>query len=270
VDFFAPSFRGMVHVLSRELEVSEEILIESFREVYNKKGSLEYSFTIQELDIIKRYPEEEIERIVELGQKVFSRVRKKNLVPYEGVKETLEWLSNQGILIVGVTNAPVHHAKMRLWQLKIDKYFYGLGGWEGNILPHDQFTKEIVKKEKAGSYRTRVEKYWKFSKEELKPNPFAYLNIISQLKISHKKTYVIGDSLSKDILPAKQVGAIGIWAKYGMEYNQKNFDTLLQITHWDKTKINKVYKEFSVEPNYTVNSFSELKDIIELPQRSLF
>lgn len=270
VDFFAPSFRGMVHVLARVMKVSEEVLIESFRKVYNERGSLEYSFTIQELDIIKNYSETEIEKFVELGQKVFSRVRRKNLKPYEGVKETLEQLYNAGILIVGVTNAPVHHAKMRLWQLKIDKYFFGLGGWEGNTLPHDEFADEIIKKEKSGRYRTRIEKYWQFSNEEMKPNPFAYLNIISKLNVSHKKTYVIGDSMSKDIIPAKEIGAIGIWAKYGMKYSQKNFDTLLKITHWDQSKINDVYKDFSVKPDYVINSFSELTDIIESPQRSLF
>jgi FMN phosphatase YigB (HAD superfamily) len=270
IDFFAPSFRAMVHVLARAMKVSEDVLIESFRDVYTKRGSLEYSFSIQELDIIKNYSEEEILKILELGQKVFSIVRRKNLKPYEGVKETLEQLYQGGVLIVGVTNAPLYHAKMRLMQLKIDRYFYGLGGWEGNIMPQDQYTKEIVNKEKTGKYKTKIGKSWAFSKEEMKPNPFAYLHIISQLMVSHRKTYVLGDSLSKDILPAKKIGAIGIWAKYGTEYDKKNFETLLKITHWDKNKINEVYNDSSVDPDYIINSFSELKNIIELPQRSLF
>jgi len=41
----------MVYVLQRETNLEKETIIESFRRVYTKYGTLEYPFSIQELDI---------------------------------------------------------------------------------------------------------------------------------------------------------------------------------------------------------------------------
>ncbi len=43
VDYFAPSFRGMAKALSREMGVSLDGLFEDFKEVFSRRGSLEYS-----------------------------------------------------------------------------------------------------------------------------------------------------------------------------------------------------------------------------------
>jgi phosphoglycolate phosphatase len=271
VDYFGNSFRGMIHALSREMNLDEDELKAAFKVIYKEAGTLEYSFIIQKLPFIENYSHEEKNKIIDFGKKIFSIVRSKNLFPYTGVKETLKNLSSDGVLIVAVTNAPAYFAEARLKQLYLDHYIYGLAAWENSEIPVDEYTDEIIKKNEDGFYQSKHIKHrWHFSKDELKPNPFAYLRVINDLKLSHKNTYVIGDSIYKDLNPAKEIGATTIWAKYGTNYEEKNFNTLLEMTHWDEKKIKDTYDEKKIIPDFTIDKFDSLLDIVPRNQLKLF
>src|SRR5258708_11041971 len=82
IDYFGPSFRGMVHALSRETKIDEEILNKNFKQVFLKRESLEYGFAVQELEIFQALPPEQVFKLIELAQAVFKRARQKNLKPY--------------------------------------------------------------------------------------------------------------------------------------------------------------------------------------------
>jgi FMN phosphatase YigB (HAD superfamily) len=271
VDFYAPSFRAMVHVLSREMGLGEEAIIDEFRAVYGEKGSLEYSFSVQELPSVRCRGDHEVSRLVMVAKGAFSRVREAHLRPYPGVKETLTWLLREGVVIVGATNAPMQQAEGRLRHLYLDRCFSGLAGWEGHDIPAGIPLMAAIKQRAVeGKYRSHVEVLWPLHQSELKPSPTGYLRIMEQVGASPESTYVVGDSLHKDVRPALQVGATGVWARYGSAFEKKNFDTLLKITHWSSEKVSAVYDEQAVEPTYTIDSFSELQTIIQVPQARLF
>lgn len=271
VDYFGKSYRGMVHAVAREMKISEDEFNAGAKEVYSKVGTLEYSFLIQDLPFISRYSEEEIQNFITLAKRVFSIVRTKNLKPYPGIKETFEYLQASGVIIVAVTNAPIFFGEQRLRQLNLDKYFHGILGWEGIAVPDSQYSQEILKRAKAKYYDSKHIKHrWPEPKENIKPNPIGFLKVISSLFVSHKNTYIIGDSLTKDVLPANEIGATSIWAKYGIEYQEKNLNTLLQMTHWTDQKVKKEYAEQSIIPNHEINAFSELRKIVKGPQLNLF
>jgi FMN phosphatase YigB (HAD superfamily) len=270
MDFFAPSFRGMVHALSREMKIDEETLYEQFKKVFSKTGSVEYSYSIQEIDACKDLSDAEVQKLVNLGRGAFRRVRQRNLVPYEGVIETLKWATDNAIKIIGISNAPLFHVMRRLTNLHIDKYFFGLGAWEGNFMPRNKFATQIEEKVKNNSYRSRVKKSWEFTNDELKPSSAGYKKVISDLNIDISNVYVIGDSLAKDIEPAMDLGAIGIWAKYGLDFQTKNYETILRISPWTDKHQEEAYKQFTKEPDFTVNSFLELKNIITPSQLKIF
>jgi phosphoglycolate phosphatase len=115
--FFAPSLRAMIHVLSRELRVKENQLYEEFKTVFKRHGSLEYAFVVQELDCVRSLELERVRKLVGVARGAFNRVRRKHLAPYPGVRETLEWLHRQDVLVVGITNSPLYRAQHRLFDL---------------------------------------------------------------------------------------------------------------------------------------------------------
>jgi len=63
---------------------------------------------------------------------------------------------------------------------------------------------------------------------------------------------------------AKEIGIIDIWAEYGKKaYSKKNLETIIKITPWKKEDVKKsVGISNDIEPSYTINEFSEIKNII--------
>ena len=271
IDFFAPSYRAMVHALSRELKISSEALNEQFREVFNKHGTLEYSYSVQELEVCNKLDKVEIDRLIHISSVAFSRARKKRLKVYPTVKEGLMWAKNNGIYIVGLTNAPIQKAYNRIRELGLIGLFDGLAGWEGkendNIL---ESKGEIEEVSKVGQRKIKDKKMWALKEDHLKPSTKAYEHLMSELNVLPEEVYVVGDSIEKDLLPASKLHAKCIWAKYGTIMNQKNYETLLKITYWSKQKIETTYSKKSLENMYSIEKFEEIKDIIVPNQQVLF
>lgn len=273
-DFFGPSFRAMVHALSARLEVEEEILLDQFRDVFAKYGTLEYSFSIQELKSVRGLPKEEVDRMVHLGRVAFGQVRRRRLKAYPDVAETLAWIAKAGVRVIGLTNAPLLHAARRLRHLGVISFFSGLAGWEGHDIPEDglEATDSLRAARERGRERLGSKKLQMMPLPlgELKPNRASYERLISRWKLVPEETFVVGDSLGKDLAPAQSLGLKTIWAAYGKEFERKNLDTLLRITHWSAERVATTYDETTFTPDHVIGNFSEVVQYLLLPQQSLF
>jgi FMN phosphatase YigB (HAD superfamily) len=246
-------------------------LIDELRDVFSTKGSLEYSFTVQELPSVRSKPPEEVERLVTLAKKVFGRVRSATLQLYDGVKDTLAWAQQEGIVVVGVTNAPIDHVERRLKSLYLDGLLYGLCGREGHGIPRDfAWTEEIWQKSQSGRYRSRIRHLWPIDEKDLKPSPIPYMTIMAAVRAAPQTTYVVGDSLAKDLAPGVHLGLTTIWAEYGQKIDPKNSDTLFRVTHWGPDQIRTAYGPAVIEPSFRIKSFSEIRRIIKPQQAYLF
>lgn len=269
IDYFAPCFRGMVHALSRGLQVTEDALYEDFRRVFGTYGSIEYPFSVQELSFCKHLSKEEVANLVRVARGAFARVRTKHLEPYPFVQETLANLKEAGVLIVAVSNAPYFHALSRLKSLHLDKYFNGLICWKGYDLPDDSLSRTFIEKHASTREKSRIDKVWKLDKNELKPNIDGYMLAINYFRVALTDTYVVGDSIPKDVSPAENMGAIGIWAKYGEAVEEKNLKTVLRISNWKESKIQSIYVDRHAEPGRVIDKVSDLLDHVVPAQLKL-
>ncbi|MDA4845253.1 HAD family hydrolase [Hoeflea poritis] len=264
--FFAPSFRAMCHALSRELNLPFDDLVSDFRSVYSHHDSLEYAFSIQELNSVKRLSSREVENLVRIGRGAFSKVQKFHLKPYPGVQEGLEFIHKHGHLLFCVTNSPLYLAQKRLFELRLDKYVSGIVAWEG-IGPSEAVNVKYVSGSKRK--RTRIELVATFHKSESKPNPYPYTLALDMLPKDVGQIWAIGDSRNKDLSPASSLGIQTIWAKYGAVFDPQTKDnqTLLQITNWSNEEVAHTYDHQSFQPDFQVESFSEVSQL--LPKRNL-
>src|SRR5712692_4012495 len=129
--FYAPCLRAMIDVLVRELRLPEDQLYEECKAVFSRHQSLEYEFVIQELESVRSIDIGRLRELVRLGRGTFRSVQTTRLRPYPGVVDTLEWLRQQDVLVVGVTNSPVWRAQKRLYDLNLDSWLAGLVAWKG-------------------------------------------------------------------------------------------------------------------------------------------
>jgi len=268
VDFFAPSFRAMVHVLSRLTRLDEEVIIQSFKRVYQAHNTLEYSFSVQELDIWEslQWPKEDIEeKAVKAARGAFRRVRKKHLSLYPGIKETLQWAKSQGLIIIAYTDSPRIQAEMRLKFLRTDNLFNRLHSLQDSNLPEgSDIPEDVINKMRAGKYSSKITIKSQFGPQDVKPSPETLRSLLNEFQLTPPNTYLVGDSIQKDIAGAQEVGIIDIWARYkNYSSKTKNIETILKITPWTKEQIAKS-KEASqvIKPTYIIDSFAEIKEII--------
>ncbi len=133
VAFFAPSFRAMVHALARELTVEEDVLYADFKDVYMRVGTLEFQHAVQNLKLVEGVTPLRLSRLVHIATVAFARARKRNLLPYPGVAETLNHFKTCHTSIIGVTNAPLGRGVGRLKHLGLWRYFDGLVGWSDDV-----------------------------------------------------------------------------------------------------------------------------------------
>jgi FMN phosphatase YigB (HAD superfamily) len=263
VTFFTSSFRGMVEELSKLLGVDEEELLKEFRAVHQKYGNSEQPFAVLELpSVLQKYPgltRAELTQKLDPALHRFNSIRKRTLSLYPGSFETFHHLTDNGVKIVGHTEAILANAYWRIRTLGIDRYFSRLYTLKGMDAIHISENSRWV--DPPHDFVTVL------PREERKPNPRLIADICRREDIEPANAYYLGDSLVRDIAMANNAGVKSIWARYGTQYDPSYWSYLVKVTHWtneDVAREKDLKARFSdVKPSFTIDSISELPKILE-------
>lgn len=256
-EYFIISFYAMVDKLSEIIKVDENMLLEEYKSLHQKYGNVEQPYVTLELPSVKaffkNYDKEQIHKALDEVFHVFNSTRIKTLKLYDGVQETLEYLYNNGIIIIGYTESPEENGYYRLKKLGIDKYFTEL-----YVLDSD-FSSQY----RQMSTKVKIHKVPRLSK---KPNPDLLNNICNDHSIKKTEAIYLGDSITKDMYMAFCAGITSVWAKYGVVSNPEFYRKLVKISHWTESDFTKekALKETckDIKPDYTISNINELKSII--------
>jgi phosphoglycolate phosphatase len=228
VRFFALSFTAMAQSLAEQLGLSLENVLDQFKKVHSDYQHTELPFAALELEAVReRFPGVS-PRVIATALKrpldAFEQVRRHTLELYPTVRETLEYLHGQGIMLAGHTEAIPENAIPRLRRLGVLPYFtrvYCLD-WKIPPHPHGEYRRgEYL----AGGVRL-------IAAAERKPNPDAVRRICREFDVSVEEAAYVGDSIRNDVFMANEAGTRAVWARYGTQHVPEHWDTLLSITHW--------------------------------------
>lgn len=276
VHVHAKSFRTLIHIVSKETGISEADLKERCRGIAKKYGSLDLQDYI--FDLLLEMPEvsgrgEDFEETLRTTVRVgFDRTRRKYLRPYSGIKEALRTLNTGGVQIVALSNAPFAISYYRLSQMDIRSSLSGLIAWEGahfddNHPNRDKRISQLQRRVRAASASLAVVET--LTREQLKPDSWGFEKVGRHYG-ADARFFAVGDSISKDLTPAKSIGATTVWAKYGTQLDQESLATLLEITPWTTTEVAK-HTHVDVEPDHVISNPSELLSIVpHARQQELF
>lgn len=258
IGFFIPAFYGMVGELSRILGKGRNCIIQEYKVVHQEKGSVEYPYATLLLPSVKEafpnYTRQQIVDVLDPAFHKFNSIRKNKLCLFPGVKETLEELSSTGIIIVGYTESAEENGYYRLSKLGIDHLFRRV------YVSNSQYDRPGYI---PSSDKTQVV-------HGKKPNPALLLQILQDENVGLTEAIYIGDSLTKDIYMAKEAGILSIICKYPTKSNAEDlYSQLVAITNWTEcdfkyeSELRNECKLKNIKPDYTIESFYEVKDIIE-------
>lgn len=252
VSMWYHSFNTMLNRLSTDSGISKDILEKEFKAIFQKYGTSEYSFALQEMpSLVRKHPGQDIPKVYEGAIKAYRKARRKHLKLYPAVLKTLKKIKERGSLMVGYTESMEFYTKSRIKKLGLDgiiDYVYTPqehGTPAGISLKDMRFYPEEY-------YKLRFTTLRPTPKGKKKPNPEVLLGIIKDINAPIEKTIYIGDSLVKDVLMAQSASVTDVYAKYGVAHKRKEYELLRKVTHWmpEEVEREKRINERDVHPSY--------------------
>jgi FMN phosphatase YigB (HAD superfamily) len=278
VDYYAPSFRTMLEELVKITGLNESALKGSFKRVHERHRTSEYSFAIEELDVLSEGDKglSISERLKKYNTAIhaFRKMRKETLKAYPGVVETLEALKAKGKKIVAHTDAMMFYAINRVQtHLKIGCFFDGLFAIRDHGLPSGVDPAEVRHSTDPKKYECTIPVHLELDPNLAKPDPRILELILSEFEVSPENAIYIGDSLHKDVRMAQNSGVHDVFAAYGRKYDADNYRLLVEITHWTDEDVSRETElsTLEIKPNHTIYSFPEILSVVRTieTQRSI-
>lgn len=231
VEMWFQSFDAMLNRLQIDSGIPREQLEKEFREIHQKYGTSEYSFSVEELPSLKTlHPSEDLSALYGDAIRDYRKARKASLRLYDGVYEALKRIRAEGSLIVGYTESMAFYTMNRLKTLGLDGVIDILYSPADHDFP-DGFL-ERKRSLSADHYKLLYTAHKYTPKGELKPNPDILGKILLDLNIRPHQAVYVGDSLMKDIAMAQAVGVPAAFAKYGAAQHRSEYSLLRRLSHW--------------------------------------
>lgn len=142
---------------------------------------------------------------------IYEDVKVENVELYDGVRETIETVKDMGRSFIIVTDADTENAYRRMKRVKLD-------GLVDDVIAYDMSGKK-------------------------KPDLGAFEFALNRTGAKAAESMYIGDSLRRDIAPAKKIGMVTAYAAYG---DRNDHD-----------------RDFYFEPDYKLNNLGDILDIIQ-------
>lgn len=258
VGFYAHAFGAMVKQLSRSLQIPKERLLDEFKTIHQFYGNSEQPYAALELPSVQRrfpgMPRAEIAEQLVDALEVFDTAREKHLRLYDGVFDTLVRLTDDGVWIVGHTEASAANAYSRLHLLGISHFFrrlYTIADHKETYFRGERPPRSFIRE---------------VSPADRKPNPRLIKDICNAEKVDLDEVWYVGDSLIRDVAMAKAAGVTAVWAKYGTEYDKQLWNDLVRITHWtsaDVAREEQLRRDAkNILPDYVIRTFGELPTLM--------
>ena len=185
IDFMQMKRKASEAAISAMIKAGVKIDKERAEEILNrlfKKYGMEYQKIFDEL--LKEITGQVDLRILAAAVVAYRRVKGDLLEPYPNVIPVLTKLKKKVTTLGVVSDAPKFQAWTRLYEMKLDKFFDFVVAWEDT--------------------------------NNLKSSGLPFQKVLEKLKMKPEEILVVGDRVSRDILPAKNLGMKTVLARYGM------------------------------------------------------
>jgi FMN phosphatase YigB (HAD superfamily) len=228
VTFFSRSVYAMVDEACRILGTQKEQLLDELQEVHRRYHNTEQPFGLLETkSVLAKYSTLERRdkyRVLNDAFHAFNSSRKRYLSLYPGVAEGLSRIKSNGTTIVAHTEATLVNAEYRLSKLGLTQFFDRLYALEHAGEPHPEL--EPMEPPVRVSHATVLFLH------ERKPDTRVLRRICGDVGVTNSESLYVGDSISRDIGMANEVGLHSAWAMYGTRYEKSDWERLVRITHW--------------------------------------
>jgi len=263
-DWFGMWHASFSALFDKVLEIScipRETLIGEMRSIFQKYGTSEYAFVLEECPSLKKMYQDPRKSLDE-AVVAYKDARAKSLHLYDGVYSTLTRLHQRNIKVIAYTESLQYYTAYRLESLGIARLIDVL------YSPPDH---EIAMQRDRSINETAPELVKRLTPPgEFKPNPAILKQIIDDARATAGDCIYVGDSEMKDIAMANQAGVQSVLARYGSSHFEEradDYNLLRSVSHWSEADVERERRlkaaQSDISPDFTIDSFSEIISFFE-------
>lgn len=262
------AFGAMLEHLMADSGVPRATLEAEFFAIYQRHGTTEYAFAIQELPSLRARHAPDAEDLpgrYAAAIDAYRVMRRRTLALYPGVRETLRAVRAAGALVIAYTESRAYYADYRVRTLELDgalDYLYSL---PDHALP-EGVTASQIRRYPPEHYRLRSTVARHTREGTWKPDASVLRDILSDVGAEPAAAVYVGDSLIKDVTMAQAAGVLDVFARYGDVRSRPGYDLLRRVTHWSPAMLarSEGIREADVRPTHVLgDGFAELLDHVE-------
>lgn len=266
VGYFVPAFYAMVNKVVDITGCDREQLLSDFQKVHRAHHTSERPFALLETRTIQTlymgWQSDQIAKELDPAFHAFNALRKSSLALYPGVEFGLRQIKERGLKVVAHTESDLIGVVDRLTRLGIAGYFDAIFCIERPSPARRLETEWPV------LAHFPLNKVRELSHHQRKPDPEVLAEICKSSGAEKAETIYVGDSLTRDMLLAKQSGVTSAWARYGTRHDPGLYEQLIRISHWtphDIARERQLKSEASgLAPDYVLDrSFNELLCVLD-------
>jgi phosphoglycolate phosphatase len=222
-------FSAMADEAIRISGIKPDIFYAEASVIHQKYGTSEYAFLLEEMPSLKNKFGDKVLEILSPAIDAFRIKRRAVLKLYDGVKDTLIKLRDNGVQIVAYTESQAFYTGYRFRKLGLDHLIDLLYSPPDHDLPASP---DSLRHYPSDSYHLAKTQHHHTPPNELKPNPDILLSIIRDIGVDKDEVAYIGDSKLKDVFMAQKAGVLDVYAEYGAARHPERYDLLKKVTHW--------------------------------------
>lgn len=234
-DWFAvwyASFRPIYDGIIRQSGKSPEEVEAAIRAVHQARRTSEYTFLLEELEIIQHLRNgSDIRDIFSAEIEESRHSRDQNLKLYPSVFHSLWDIKKSGTKIVAYTESMCFYSAYRLKRFGLDGVIDVLFSPEDHDTPAG-ISLDRMRRLPDDFYELHVTEIRHTPRGELKPNPRVLLDIITSVGALKERCAYVGDSLFKDVAMARDGGVFDVHAQYGESQRRPEYGLLQRVSHW--------------------------------------
>lgn len=262
------SFRALLDSLIASTGLSEDDLVAAIRPVHQRRGTSEYSWLLDELEALRPFVAEGSTVAAHFDDALHAQnsARKHHTTLIDGVTETLTTLRGQGTAVAAYTESLAFWTRWRFKRTGIDGLITELYSSPDHDMPAgvDLAERRTLSED---SYHLTETQHHHVPWGVRKPNRQILDQIIREHGVLPEETVYVGDNLDKDIAMAQDVGAVDVWAKYGVSHSDARYGLLQRVSHWPDSVIEREVDkrpQAHPKPTYVLQErFDEIFDYVD-------
>ena len=256
VGLWYASYKPFFEKIAEISGLSLDCVLDSVKRANQKHGTSEYTFLLQEMDVLQTEEGEDVCATYSEAIDVFREARRKNVCLYPGVRHALKRLKAAGCLVAAYTDSHEFETRYRLVKTGADEYLDYLY-LPAEHVPPQGVDVDKLRAEAKGNYALRNTIVKHTPAGSRKPDDKVLRQILEELGASKGSSLYIGDKLPKDVLMAQRAQVLDVWAKYGCSHQrEEEYSLLRRVTHWSGGEVERERQttEEDIEPTITCDS----------------